>query len=518
MDNNAVVLAYHERTKHHPHRYAASLGYMDWATQPNPFRRYGGTRVLSLPLSGHEEGTMYHELFASTDAPKPLNLESLAQTLQYALGLAAWKRIGTDRWALRCNASSGNLHPTEGLVILPPMEGVSQQSVIAHYAPKEHALEILAEFDTNFWNTLESPAWILGLSSVLWREVWKYGERAFRYTQLDVGHAKRAVEVAAKLPQWHTCPTEHVRIKDQNRLFGLDQNGRYHPQEREIADLLMILSAHHIDAVDLAPLIHDLPKQFDGQANLLSQAHHHWEVIDQIADATEQITRSESVQSASEAVRKPMSRYAKEVILNRRSAQAMDSRQSHMDKTVFLSLLQSVKASFSSMPAAVDLVVFVHQVDGLEPGLYYVSRMPESLAQIQQLMRDDFLWQPEGPDLYLLESGDFRQQAKFIACSQDIASDSAFSLGMLAKFESELETFGAHRYRTLYWECGAIGQQLYLEATALRFSATGIGCYLDDVMHRLLGLKTMAYQILYHFTVGVAIQDMRLQTDPPYPS
>ena len=37
-----VVVAYHERTKHHFHRYAAALGYMDWATQPDPFRRYAG--------------------------------------------------------------------------------------------------------------------------------------------------------------------------------------------------------------------------------------------------------------------------------------------------------------------------------------------------------------------------------------------------------------------------------------------------------------------------------------------
>jgi hypothetical protein len=34
-----IVVAYHERTKHHYHRFAASVGYMDWATQPDPFRR-----------------------------------------------------------------------------------------------------------------------------------------------------------------------------------------------------------------------------------------------------------------------------------------------------------------------------------------------------------------------------------------------------------------------------------------------------------------------------------------------
>ena len=30
-----VVIVYHERTKHHFHRFAASLGYMDWASQPD---------------------------------------------------------------------------------------------------------------------------------------------------------------------------------------------------------------------------------------------------------------------------------------------------------------------------------------------------------------------------------------------------------------------------------------------------------------------------------------------------
>ena len=34
------VLAYHEDTKHHPYRYARSMGYLDWASQPHPFRSW----------------------------------------------------------------------------------------------------------------------------------------------------------------------------------------------------------------------------------------------------------------------------------------------------------------------------------------------------------------------------------------------------------------------------------------------------------------------------------------------
>ena len=45
-----VVAACHERTKHHFHRYAASPGYMDWATQPDPFRRYAGADLVPASL------------------------------------------------------------------------------------------------------------------------------------------------------------------------------------------------------------------------------------------------------------------------------------------------------------------------------------------------------------------------------------------------------------------------------------------------------------------------------------
>jgi len=71
-------------------------------------------------------------------------------------------------------------------------------------------------------------------------------------------------------------------------------------------------------------------------------------------------------------------------------------------------------------------------------------------------------------------------------------------------------------YRRLFWEAGMIGQVLYLEAEALGLRATGIGCFFDDPMHRMLGLSDAAYQSLYHFTMGGPLEDSRLTTLPPY--
>ncbi|MCY1553685.1 hypothetical protein D9M68_901930 [compost metagenome] len=133
-------------------------------------------------------------------------------------------------------------------------------------------------------------------------------------------------------------------------------------------------------------------------------------------------------------------------------------------------------------------------------------------------MREDFLWQRahERLPLYRLLEGDARGLAEFLSCGQDIASDGCVALAMLARFDQALEA-GAWRYPRLYWECGQIGQLLYLEAEAAGLSATGIGCYFDDSVHELLGLADSRWQSLYHFTLGRAVWDERLSSLPAYP-
>jgi hypothetical protein len=87
---------------------------------------------------------------------------------------------------------------------------------------------------------------------------------------------------------------------------------------------------------------------------------------------------------------------------------------------------------------------------------------------------------------------------------------------MLAEYQARLVAEGAWFYRRLYWEAGAVGQALYLEAEAAGVRATGIGCFFDDPVHEVFGLTGLAFQSIYHFTVGGYVDDPRLTTLPPY--
>ncbi len=91
---------------------------------------------------------------------------------------------------------------------------------------------------------------------------------------------------------------------------------------------------------------------------------------------------------------------------------------------------------------------------------------------------------------------------------------------MIADFDAGLDAHGPSFYRHLFWESGIVGQVLYLEAEAAGARATGIGCFYDDPVHDLLGLTRNAdhaFQSLYHFTVGMPVEDARLTTEPGYP-
>jgi hypothetical protein len=166
-------------------------------------------------------------------------------------------------------------------------------------------------------------------------------------------------------------------------------------------------------------------------------------------------------------------------------------------------------------------IFFVHRVEGLEPGLYALPRRPEAARRLREVLRSDFEWQtPENAPAHLpffrLLPADCRALAKTVSCHQAIASDSCFSLSMLSEFDSIVNP-NAWRYRQLHWEAGLLGQVLYLEAEAAGLRGTGIGCYFDDALHDALGIKTMQFQALYHFTVGRPLTDTRITTLPAYP-
>ncbi|MGR9036579.1 MAG: SagB/ThcOx family dehydrogenase [Gammaproteobacteria bacterium] len=523
-----AVFEYHDRTKHHLHRYAAGPGGLDWADQPDPFRRFHGCEKIALPSPGADLPAPFSGLSRPEQIPaQPLNRAGLGLLLELAFGLSAWKQYGSERWALRCNPSSGNLHPTEAYLV--NAEAALMPPGVYHYLSHDHALEKRCEFPMD---TQISGVYI-ALTSIHWREAWKYGERAYRYCQHDTGHALASLRYAAAVLGWSVELLAECGDDELAHLLGLNRPDDFREHEGESPDLICRIRFHSeaSQKTDLAGLLKKSENAaWYGQAERLSKYHmNHWPVIDDVAQAAlkphtdEPHCREDNHSLPATGCVKTAAR----IIRQRRSAQRFDGLTS-MPLAGFNRILSAAMPSNPvpfdvwRWPPRVHLLLFVHRVENLQRGLYLLPRREDAVDELKAAITinkaDNDQWlKVDGLDapLYRLIAADCRQAAKTISCHQDIASDGAFSAAMLADYAKPVQT-APWNYRRLFWETGLIGQALYLEAEAAGFRGTGIGCFFDDSLHEVLGFKDNRFQSLYHFTVGGPLDDVRLETLPPY--
>lgn len=531
------LLAYHARTRHRFDAYAEGPGQLDWDAQPDPFRRYPGAPLCELPLTGDQFERSYGELGKPPKIAIAPHLASIGTLLELAYGISAWKSWGPNRWALRCNPSSGNLHPVEAYVLAAGVPGLIDG--LHHYDPKDHLLEGRA---------LRSPdgaRWLaVGLSSIMWREAWKYGERAFRYCQLDVGHAMATLAYAAALLGWRVKPLA-IGGEALSRLLGLDRPADFPPSrfsftEAEEPEVLLAIEAPGLQAVPAAPATWLADAFWQGMPSQVDPAPgYRWPVIAQAA------TASRAAEGSLPAVvfpdypplpAHPTTAGAAQLIRQRRSGQRFEPK-STLDKADFYRMIDATLPRpglpFDTQEAtpAIALLLFVLRVDGLPPGLYLLPRIPAAASELPALLgAGDGRFagrcavadvDPDCPphlDLCLLAAldlGEVQRLARALSCHQDIAATGAFSLGMLADFAGLADD--GHAYRRVLREAGLIGQVLYLEAEAAGVRGTGIGCFFDEPVRQAFGVGDERWQPVYHFTVGTPVLDSRIETGPPYP-
>ncbi|CAI8600750.1 unnamed protein product [Vicia faba] len=530
------VLKYHNQTKHNFNNYARGPHGLDWANQPNPFRRYISSPLLPLlhftPQQEQQQSPLYSSLFNSLPSPKPISKSTISQFLYDSLALSAWKTTSFSTWSLR-----------------------------------EHSLELRAQIPPGFFSKFFPPnCFLVGFSSIFWRESWKYGERGFRYCNHDVGHAIAAVSMAAAGLGWDVKLLDSLGFEEIKFLMGAHVfpefktprravKGKIPEIEFEHPDCVMLVfpsgvSGFDLDYRELSDAMLEFSKlEWKGKPNSLSKEHVCWDVIYKTSEVVKKsLTLGDRFlvdpfqrsgicnESESGSVYKGLT--VREVVRKRRSAVDMDG-VTGMERETFYQILshclpsgseggkkqgKQLSLPFRALPwdAEVHAALFVHRVTGLPQGLYFLVRNEDHFAELKKAMNPDFVWtKPEGcPDelpLYELLRSDCRKLAKQLSCHQDIASDGCFSLGMLARMEPTLREKNVWMYPRLFWETGVLGQVLYLEAHAVGISATGIGCFFDDPVHQLLGLKGSTFQSLYHFTVGSPVVDKRIMSLPAYP-
>jgi SagB-type dehydrogenase family enzyme len=486
---------YHELTKHSVESLRRNQHYLDWANMPNPFRHYEDVPIFDLPADPPAPQISAVEVLggkAGTTLARD-GAAFLSQLMFYSASISASKRVPStgSTYALRVNPSSGNLHPTEfhfytrGLVDWP--DG------LYHYRPSSHVAEQRAV--GNFAERLvDTPAsLVLVLTSIAWREAWKYRDRAYRYCLHDIGHAWQALILAARSIGCESFAVGHFADDGVAECCLVNKD-----------EWPMLIVGLHGSSIPVSMLEPVETKLFGGRPNQLSYEQVPYPLIDEIHAATKLPT-----EATIPVPGRPKPNGRGEISLpppvstNRNFGAVVRTRRSALDfrggdepislpqlATILASTVEPLFADFAAL-RFVQLYLYVHRVEALAPGVYRH-------------------W-PDRAELERMKNGDQRLVAAGLSLGQDLAGNACVAFSMIGDFENAARSHGDRGYRYVHFEAGAVGQRMYLAAEALGLRATGIGAFFDEEVHRYLNLRSEQGQVVYHFAIGHPIPDPRLE-------
>lgn len=473
-------MGYHEETKHSELSVRMSAHYPDWANKPSPFKIYKGLPSVQLPHHfPHPKGD---PLRCLTNAlPKTqgraLDIRALAELLFFMAGITRKMRVGPDFYYLRAASATGALYPIELYVVCKDIPGLD--AGVYHFNPLEFSLVRIREADIRRAlgdacgsEVIASPL-ILVLTSLAWRNAWKYEARSYRHWFWDSGVMVvnlLATAVSEGFPVGVKIGFVDSRV---DRLLGLKERNEatvavipvgeglaeppageglavpefsleYEPLSKQEVDYPSIWEAN--EATSLATL-----------ADVGS-----WRGSFKPAQRSETTNQPRFPLNLQEENRPPVS--LAEIILRRGSTRRF-ARQS-----VSLGQLSSIlRASSGSIPldflpqdkTLIDFYLVANAVKNLLAGSYFFDRASKSLVQLKE--------------------GQLRTMSAYLCLEQPLFGDASAGLFLMADLGHVMSTLGDRGYRAAQFEAGLRAGNVYLASYALGLGASGSTFYDDAV-------------------------------------
>ena len=327
---------------------------------------------------------------------------------------------------------------------------------------------------------------IVGHTSIFWREAWKYRDRAYRYCCHDLGHAMMSLLLAARALGLQGGAITHFADSRLTRALGLT-GGDEAPMaflvfgSKNPSAQVPALSQEAFIGVPNELSTEEVPYE-------LLLGIHRATILPDTADLTPHLPAANPAMAGGRPPLLGRFRDAARdsnlgvIARRRRSALDFDARTPPMERGEMEQLLDYAtrdwradwRGNFGGEGAEagraadfVTLYLYVHRVRDCEPGVY---RWDGSSHRLEQLHR-----------------GNVERVAAYLSLEQALAGNACLAVSMVADLAAAAKIFGNRGYRYVHFEAGAIGQRLYLGAEALGWNATGIGAFYDDDVHRYLG-------------------------------
>lgn len=223
-----------ERTKY---QYLGESDQMKELPQPELAWGAKGEELITLPNPETMTVTSRDVTTASNERKswrkykdEPIALSELAYLLWHTQGV---KKVTNRPATVRTVPSAGARHPLETFILVNRVEGL--QPGLYRYLALEHKLAVVT-LASDVSQRIEANCHkqpFVGTSAVtfiwaadIYRSVWRYQERAYRYILLDAGHVCQNLYLTAPVVGCGCCAIGAFDDDQMNKILGL--NGEDH--------------------------------------------------------------------------------------------------------------------------------------------------------------------------------------------------------------------------------------------------------------------------------------------------
>ncbi len=516
------TLDYHEETKHSELSVRLSAHYLDWENKPSPFKTYRNLPSVPLPRDiprpGQGSQAAIKGVLSATGKGR-VDLRTLAEVLFFSAGLTRRVGIGNQTYYMRAASATGALYPIELYVVSGGIEGLS--AGVYHFDPLGFALVKLRDGDYRSElgaacgrDCLFSPVTI-ALTSLAWRNAWKYQARSYRHWFWDGG------VIAANLLA--TCSSEGLATKlsvgfvdaEIDRLLGLQRGeeasvalasvGMGLAKVPQRATKGVLETSPEAEPTSKGEVVYPAIWRANEVSSLAGLAE-----VESWREGSRPAPRGEAHDRAKFRLRpwneeghgaSPLS----EVILRRGS-----TRRFARKSISFEALSTIIDASTSDIPIdflpLIDFYMIANDVQGLPQGSYFFNRGAGSLEQ--------------------LKAGHLRSMSAYLCLEQPLFGDASVVFFLMADLGQVVSSLGDRGYRAAQFEAGIRAGKIYLSSYSVLIGASG-STFFDDAVTEFfsphakgksamiaVGVGVPAYKAL----PGTILPQLRVDpTIPPHP-
>ena len=124
---------------------------------------------------------------------------------------------------------------------------------------------------------------------------------------------------------------------------------------------------------------------------------------------------------------------------------------------------------------------------------------------VKGLVSGVYRYQPHSHSLVLVKKGDVREELYSACLNQEWVRDAPVVLVIAADYERTTRVYGERGIRYVHMEVGHVGQNIYLEATALGLGTVAVGAFYDDEVRVIIGAPENHHP-LYVMPVGIPVK------------